>query len=428
MTSTSDTLPREPAPAQVKFSEREYLALFPSFPALPPTLSGKPVLEDPAAELRRMNPVTPDSILHALAPWPAIRVGAKLSLFLGNLGNYSDAVFLATFLAMIPLCVGTISWNTGTFERTSLVAGSVVLCLLLLNNAAYFYVAKNISRKFLTIGRIVDESQALNALPVSALVRWLELINKEDNSRESALALEQEKLGDDDPPAVLVAVNEPTNGSLHDLTPLANNDGGPNFLLRHDPLRPDLCPCPLSTCAGRLPVRTAWNSLLRGFLVSGAVVVFFVGCYWTPLVRFAASNWTTWWTALAGVVVVLAGIVEYLIVFFFGLQMVTPALLDVSFRMHQRAVTLSLSSFLKKVNHSLETGIVLPVGADALHLSLHQVLAQTWLNRLDAGRTLSHLMLGFLLSSCFVATVATTVGIVSRSVFVYMYGRTRLIP
>ena len=101
---------------------------------------------------------------------------------------------------------------------------------------------------------------------------------------------------------------------------------------------------------------------------------------------FGNLGWTTWWTTLPGLVVLLCGLLAPTFVFCFQLQMLNTGLLDISFRLHSRGIGLSLSAFLQRVGFSLETGAPLPAESDALHATLHRILAQVFQNRVEGVR------------------------------------------
>jgi hypothetical protein len=67
-------------PRPLVFTELEWLALFPSFSQLPRPLYEKfPIPEDPAADLRKKEPITKDRIIEPLSKWPALQFASKLA-------------------------------------------------------------------------------------------------------------------------------------------------------------------------------------------------------------------------------------------------------------------------------------------------------------------------------------------------------------
>jgi hypothetical protein len=71
-----DAVPNSP----FRLDPVDLLILFPTFPALPRSLSGPPNSVDGAAELRKLQPLDAEALLDALRPLPALRVLTDVQL------------------------------------------------------------------------------------------------------------------------------------------------------------------------------------------------------------------------------------------------------------------------------------------------------------------------------------------------------------
>ncbi|KAI9034687.1 hypothetical protein DFJ74DRAFT_26416 [Hyaloraphidium curvatum] len=380
----SDSVPDAP-PRPVGFTPQELTFLFPSWPRIPPSLSGAPGPADTAADFRKAYAVTPKRLLDALIPFPATRTVARVSLSLGPHTVHNDALSAAAVLALVPLCTAVFLFNDGQFGHSQLVAGTAAVLWNWTCSALFFVATKAISRYWYTMGRARPDD-GLNSVPWAVIVRWLELVG---NGRLGGGV--QECPDERGKPASNTA-REPQLSCANLQTLSQNAESGcipPQGMVRlldHDPSRPELCPCPLPRCAGGLVTRSAWHALLRTVVVGLPQLVTILGSLWTPMVTFAGRTWTTWWTALPACVVIVCG----LLYVFFGsmmqLQLWNPGLLELLLRGHHRAVSLSLSSFLETARRSLESGHPLRPDADEQHVGLHQILMRVWQNRLDDGK------------------------------------------
>jgi len=107
----------------------------PVWPALQPSLLGDafPIPPDPAAELRKREPLTRRRILNTLSQWPAIEWGAKPGF---TVSPPASRWFLFNAwrgtLSMVPLVVSSFinnNNNDSRFGQTQLVAGNVGVLL-----------------------------------------------------------------------------------------------------------------------------------------------------------------------------------------------------------------------------------------------------------------------------------------------------------
>jgi hypothetical protein len=65
----------------------------------------------------------------------------------------------------------------------------------------------------------------------------------------------------------------------------------------------------------------------------------------------------------------------------FRAQWINPYQLDLSFRLHHRAVRLAMTSVLQRAQFSLTTGTMLK--PDELFLTLHRLLSASWMSRME---------------------------------------------
>ena len=152
----------------------------------------------------------------------------------GTSCNFNDILVAVTFLAMIPFCASVLLWNTGQFGQTQLVVGSIAVLLFWLNTVLLYFNLKRMTR-LLSVGDV----DVLGVLPISVLVRWLQLGN-DNKSWQFSVSVNGAHTLDDIPAELGVPSKQTTE---------------PIQLLEHDPANSDLCPCPLPTSAGRLGMR-----------------------------------------------------------------------------------------------------------------------------------------------------------------------------
>lgn len=347
---TMNTMEGPPAP--VTFTEREWLALFPSFPNVPRSLSGEAPPTDPAAELRKKEPMTKERMLKAVEPWPAIRAAALPGFYLLRpltVTTYMVAITALRLLLLIPITIAMFHFeqDMALFGSTQLVGGTVGIFVVAVWLFLFYLVFLLWEKRNLAS---IDNPLGHNW---SVLVQWLELVKEAEGDA----------------------------GRQDELKPDPTARSG---LLDHSDTDCDngLCPCPLTTCAGSLPARSAWAAFLWSVAISCATVVFFYGCIITPsLTTFATPFWATWWTALAGVLYIITIAAFSLVAELHRIHMGNTGVLDLTLRLHRRAVSLALRQALEQARFGLMSG-TLPE-PDSLHIELHRMLAYTWSNRMS---------------------------------------------
>ncbi|KAI9010756.1 hypothetical protein DFJ74DRAFT_772342 [Hyaloraphidium curvatum] len=90
---------------RIQFTAADYLLLFPSFPTLPPSMSGAPAPVDAAAELRAASPLSPADVDDALRSFPALRGLTALQLRASRLARFYPAVNGALFFVCLAACL-----------------------------------------------------------------------------------------------------------------------------------------------------------------------------------------------------------------------------------------------------------------------------------------------------------------------------------
>ncbi|KAI9025732.1 hypothetical protein DFJ74DRAFT_665369 [Hyaloraphidium curvatum] len=343
------------------FTEAERLALFPAPTDAP--FSFWPADAAPTAP-RTAPPLTAADMLSALRPFPALARELRWQL---AVAPWSRRVGLGATLAcatMVPVLAVLWTFNDGLFATASLVAItvlSVVGYLVVPVLTLVFLLARGGSKTTAVPPPGPDQH------PLPGMVRWLQL---------AALR----------GPAGVEADTE----AAPDLT---EREASP--LVRH--LAGDtLCPCTEAACAGRLPVRAAWERRLvdraENLAYYLVVVVFSM---WTPIFTWGARTWSTPWSA-----VVLALFVLYEIDFQFIRALVSFEIgwniLNLQQRLHTRAMAVCLASFLARYRAALSSPEALdPARQQEPFFALHRSLSaayRTRLQQLDRGRLITRSM------------------------------------
>ncbi|KAI9019944.1 hypothetical protein DFJ74DRAFT_142515 [Hyaloraphidium curvatum] len=212
-----------------------------------------------------------------------------------------------------------------------------------------------------------------SAHALAGLVRWSQLVELDSRS--------------------VTGRGEAENGSA---------TGGASRLLEHRTGDP-LCPCPLTSCAGRLvrsaPLLCLVEALARTLPPTGFILFVLA----TPMMVRAVPFWTSWW-ALPGVLAVV-GALDYIPINTIGRFSTNASLLRLSLRVQRRAMFLSLNDMLDAFDRVIFSEH--PAGdiPDAqLYAKLHYRLAEIWERRVPivSGR----IMLGFASAAFAVPLVA----------------------
>jgi hypothetical protein len=209
-------------------------------------------------------------LLKAVAPWPAICLGAQLAFWFGRFATrqYFVAVPMALrVLLLVPITAGVFLFNDGVFGNAQLVAGTVSIFVFAgFTVVLYFFRYLIITLKATAaLGPALFDKHAW-----AGMVRWLEL---RDETAGDASSLEN-------------GANEKTTSRL-----LEHDDGDTK------------CPCVLPSCVGGLPARSGWTALSWSVTSSIFQVMGFFGSLWSPAITL--SLWNVWWILHCALVSIL---------------------------------------------------------------------------------------------------------------------------
>jgi hypothetical protein len=289
-------------------------------------------------------------------------------------------LLMSSFLVLhIPIEVAVFKFNTGIFGNEQLIGGVTAIFVNFVYLVFLLAAAAAIAWRAATVGGGIEKHA------FSGLVRWRDLV------------LEQ--------------------GQLKGVGDVADLDATTSILLIHDPKSPSTCPCPLNSCAGGLPNRTTWLAVLTSVVLVCLNFLFLGGSTWTPTITFSSAFWGTWWSALSGTLYALLLFCNALVTLVIWSQIVNPAVLDLSFRLHHRAVKLALGSLVEHSKFDLFHGTT--HSSDELYLSLHHILSAIWRNRLESQMSWRRL---FFWSSTLDMIVLTIIYVVREQFVSTLFG------
>jgi hypothetical protein len=319
---------------------------------MPVPLSGEDVPSDPGAELRKKEPMDKARTVRAFSRWRALRAAASMASRPHILGAIR---FLAHFFqlgSLIPIVFAAFRFNTDEFGEKQLQAGAAAIILGCGHMFVTFLLASLSERK---------DADDAEAHPWTGLVRWVELVDTEEDKGRT-----KEDSSDQD-----IELGSTSSSSGKD------KDDRACRLVQHEKIasRSAYCPCPLKSCAGKLPMQTVWTMLARHIAISASFATLFLGYIYTSAITFRADFWETWWCEVACGIYIYCDSVA---------QFTSPSLLDLSMRLHYRAVAISLSNLLDRARFSLDHGGFPEEGE--LHVTLHRILASVWKKRMSDGQ------------------------------------------
>ncbi|KAI9011576.1 hypothetical protein DFJ74DRAFT_771871 [Hyaloraphidium curvatum] len=327
--------------APLQLSAREWLALFPqpASPSLRAPLVPAAGDSDPAAELRKSEPLTRDALRAALRKHPA---AALLSSFQATITPGQPLVFVlllcVQLLLMVNLAPIFVFNGRGTlFPQSSLTVSAVGILVIWVPSSA------------LTIGVLLRAHRRVrqgvpsdaSTLSYAGTARWIQLAKVDDGS----------------------------------------------VLIKHEDSDP-LCPCPRKTCAGTIPDRAAASDMAfvvgAHFLLETFVLF---ATSWTPLVTFGSSTWTTPWSAVFAFLF-LASIIAFECFSSISLTVQHHPPLALSTRLRGRAMRVLLRDLVARSGRG-----EVPTSALAEpYFALHASLARIWASFLADASTVRRYM------------------------------------
>ena len=127
---------------------------------------------DPADDLRKKDPMTLAKLFKSLERWPSLYWYTKIAFSVTLLTTRRDLIALSWLISAILIVAAGVVQDDGRFERSSVIVGSVGT---LVHFSAVFVVF--LLNRLMAIRRGVGPS--LNGIPLSNLVRWLDLVEGE---------------------------------------------------------------------------------------------------------------------------------------------------------------------------------------------------------------------------------------------------------
>ncbi|KAI9014321.1 hypothetical protein DFJ74DRAFT_289129 [Hyaloraphidium curvatum] len=307
-------------------SADEWLVLFP----LPTETERSRPADDPAAELREANPLTPETVQRALGGTPLLRALTRLSI---ALAPWASRLSLRISVAQATMVAGVaFVWvfNGGRFGTRQLVAAAVTAGVrFLLYGFGMSLVSNMANRSILRepgsggIVRLPD----LSFWPTATLWRYQQL------SGASVSVGEKEGRQDDDHtfdrPSVLLAHSE-----------------GDQF-----------CCCPAPACAGSAASRAGRT---QAFLLATSLCLdafHHFALVFTPLVTLGAVLWSTSWGIFLGLVTIVACLDASIPSHAGGPAVANNVpVCDLGRRLQYRAVSHALASLVSHCDAMVDTG------------------------------------------------------------------------
>ncbi|KAI9023130.1 hypothetical protein DFJ74DRAFT_706009 [Hyaloraphidium curvatum] len=353
-----------------RFTPLEWLALLPARP--PPTrlpVWAAPPAPDPAAALRREDPLTASRLAALLSPYPPLRRYAQIRALAAPYARYTYAHMLLTGASKLALLSVPWAFGPGTFGTRQLVTGTVAVALWQILMLAWG-----------TVTGIIDTRYQADV-------------------QRGTFAGGDGKLDREDGPAP-DAMDHDDLAQIARWFQLASLDAACLLLEHREGDR--WCPCTRPGCLGKQPPRIVACAVLAktAFLLcfTAAFVVF--QCY-TQLVTLGASTWTTAWSAaLAGIFLVILGTYVPMISLIVEVTVKTLPILAVEGRLEMRAFSMALGSLVERfeaaVRAASDQNSTLPP-VDDLHTTLYRALAPTLRERFATYRRLRSFSGGALL-------------------------------
>ncbi|KAI9033398.1 hypothetical protein DFJ74DRAFT_652322 [Hyaloraphidium curvatum] len=312
----------------------EWLTLFPMAP-VPDHDSGSPPPPDPALSLRAADPLTPAAMLAGLgAASPVLRGWTRAQLAVSPWAAGRTRLRFATNIGL-GLALLSVQWTfngeAGRFGVPQLAAATV--CTATAGIASLML-------GFYTGRRRYAGPKDLSTHPLAVVVRWVQLQQ------------------------------------------LSGKDGSP--LLAHDP-GDKLCPC--SQCGMRVVTRAAWLRTAEfavRILVIGTGFMFYF--FWMPAVVYRSYTWSTSWAAVLCVLFAISSF-EFHVNNLLVVQPLTVGPLDLSLRLHNRAVSLALVDFRRRYRILLAgadgPSVTRMVPEEETYIVLQSSMVPTWIRRLS---------------------------------------------
>ncbi|KAI9011609.1 hypothetical protein DFJ74DRAFT_710522 [Hyaloraphidium curvatum] len=291
------------------FSDRAWLALFPSAASPAPSLAPGPPPADPAAALRVSDPLPRSALLRGL-PVAPLRLLTRLQLAVGpyaRLARLNYSLVLAGQAAAVAV-VFVVNAAAARFATRDLVVGAVCVLVEIGFVALATFVGPRMNAAFSHSAKLARDPDA-SIHPFAVFARWRQLV--------------------------------------------ASAGGGDTGLLEHDPADPR-CPCSDGACAGGLPGTAALYlalELVTRWAVAYAILVFL---FWTPVVTLDGIGYS-WWSAL----ILLVYLAHYAVVQFCNTAARltgNAAALELSLRLHNRAMRMCLADLLMRLDAGVAAG------------------------------------------------------------------------
>ncbi|KAI9003975.1 hypothetical protein DFJ74DRAFT_713487 [Hyaloraphidium curvatum] len=154
--------------------------------------------------------------------------------------------------------------------------------------------------------------------------------------------------------------------------------GAVSRLISHREKDP-FCACDRSSCAGGIGRTGGVQQLVKILVVLATHFGAYLCPVVTPLFTFGAPFWTTWWSALMGVVFVFM-VLWFAVPGVVGVPSSPSAILDLHRRLGKRAVDTAFGSFFERYSVALEGGVSEAelqelIGNRELYVDLHNQLA-----------------------------------------------------
>lgn len=328
--------------AKFPFSAAEWLTMFPAAPVPPPYALSRPrssTISDPAASLRESDPLTAKALLKALnEASPGLRRMTQHQLAASWVAKYIIALGTVYLVLDVPaFAVGGLLLG-GIVPTLQLAVGSVAVMYWLCS----VWTVRLLSGWSRTQFHSFSTKDAdLGGHPLALVARWLQLTTKN--------------------PQI-----EPETASE---------------LLSHNSAD-SLCPCPAKSCAGNVPRNAFRVRIVEVFIPGLALAAPFFLIFWGGLSAPTAFS-TQWW---GGAIFLVACLYHQWTVSVAAVARTTSnvASLDLSLRLHRRAVHICLSGLLERYETALSSAEVKTPGNDEMderYLTLLPALATAWETR-----------------------------------------------
>ncbi|KAI9010083.1 hypothetical protein DFJ74DRAFT_685793 [Hyaloraphidium curvatum] len=154
----------------------------------------------------------------------------------------------------------------------------------------------------------------------------------------------------------------------------------PSSLVEHSARDDQLCSCPGTSCAGKLPGQAAASYLFLNILKVTIVLFLCPATLWTPLVTLGPVVWATWWGALVGALLCALVLVSVPVIVFRNASISNERMTQLSLRIQRRAATIVIGQLIRTARDDPESlaGLGSENGASSAYVAFHRRLAGLW--------------------------------------------------